>query len=53
MIKERHVGDLGNIKTDEWGNGYYARADEYISLFGEFSVLGRSCVVHAGEDDLG
>ncbi len=24
LVEERHVGDLGNIKTDEWGKGYYA-----------------------------
>lgn len=47
------MGDMGNIKTDEWGNGYYAREDDQISLFGAFTILGRSCVVHAGEDDLG
>lgn len=26
--KERHVGDLGNIKTDERGNGYLALEDD-------------------------
>ena len=53
LDKERHVGDLGNIKTDERGNGYLATEDERISLFGANSVLGRSVVVHQLEDDLG
>ncbi|KRX07326.1 Superoxide dismutase, copper/zinc binding domain [Pseudocohnilembus persalinus] len=53
LDKERHVGDLGNLKTDEKGNAYVAMSDKFISLFGEYSVVGRSCVVHAGEDDLG
>jgi Cu-Zn family superoxide dismutase len=53
MDSERHVGDLGNLKTDEKGNAYLATTDTQIKLFGEDSVVGRSCVVHAGEDDLG
>lgn len=53
LDKERHVGDLGNLKTDEKGVGYMAVSDPYIKLFGDSSVLGRSMVVHESEDDLG
>jgi len=53
LDEERHIGDLGNIKTDERGNGYLAINDKGIGLFGEESVIGRSCVVHEGQDDLG
>uniref|UniRef100_K9K2G1 Superoxide dismutase [Cu-Zn] n=1 Tax=Cryptocaryon irritans TaxID=153251 RepID=K9K2G1_9CILI len=53
LDSERHVGDLGNIKSDGQGNGYLAISDNLIKLFGENSVLGRSCVVHRDEDDLG
>ena len=49
----RHYGDLGNVKTDEKGNGYLAMTDKLITLFGDNSVVGRSVVVHAREDDLG
>jgi Cu-Zn family superoxide dismutase len=49
----RHVGDLGNIQSDENGNGTYEIEDKLISLMGRYSVVGRSCVVHADEDDLG
>ena len=49
----RHVGDLGNVQADSEGNGSYERADQQISLQGPFSVIGRSCVLHAGTDDLG
>ena len=53
MDKERHVGDLGNLKTDERGNAYWATTDPLIRLFGDSSVVGRSVVVHQDEDDLG
>jgi len=51
--EERHVGDLGNLTTDADGNALFKLTDHMISLHGEFSILGRSCVVHAGVDDLG
>ena len=50
---ERHVGDLGNIKTNERGAGFISTTDQLISLFGDYSVVGRSVVIHEGEDDLG
>ncbi len=51
--EERHVGDLGNIVADENGNVETLYEDKLIRLTGEFSVIGRSCVVHESEDDLG
>ncbi|CAD8069792.1 unnamed protein product [Paramecium sonneborni] len=53
LDEKRHIGDLGNIKTDERGNGYLTYEDNQIQLYGEYSILGRSVVVHAGQDDLG
>ncbi|KEF60935.1 superoxide dismutase [Exophiala aquamarina CBS 119918] len=50
---ERHVGDLGNIKTDAQGNAKGSVTDSLIKLIGEQSVLGRTVVSHAGTDDLG
>ncbi|MCJ1409880.1 Superoxide dismutase [Cu-Zn] [Ptychographa xylographoides] len=50
---ERHVGDLGNIKTDAQGNAKGTITDHMIKLIGESSVLGRTIVVHGGTDDLG
>ena len=49
----RHVGDLGNLLSDDQGNAVYERNDNLISLVGKYSVVGRSCVVHEDEDDLG
>ena len=50
---ERHVGDLGNFKTDGQGNAQGSVSDKLIKLIGPESVLGRTIVVHAGTDDLG
>jgi len=50
---ERHVGDLGNFKTDGQGNAQGSVTDKLIKLIGPDSVLGRTIVVHAGTDDLG
>ncbi|KAJ6477371.1 superoxide dismutase [Mycena vitilis] len=50
---ERHVGDLGNIKTDESGSASFKLEDSLISLNGPLSILGRAVVLHAGTDDLG
>jgi Cu-Zn family superoxide dismutase len=51
--EERHVGDLGNVTADENGNVSLELEDKLIKLTGEYSVIGRSCVVHENEDDLG
>jgi superoxide dismutase, Cu-Zn family len=47
---ERHPGDFGNVTADASG-----RVDEWIDVPGLrlADVVGRSVVVHAGEDDLG
>lgn len=50
---ERHVGDLGNFKTDGQGNGKGSVTDNLVKLIGPHSVLGRTVVVHSGTDDLG
>ena len=49
----RHVGDLGNIIADVTSTSSVNIVDSLISLNGPFSILGRSIVIHAGEDDLG
>eukprot|EP00928_Gymnodinium_smaydae_P036453 TRINITY_DN2547_c0_g1_i2.p2 TRINITY_DN2547_c0_g1~~TRINITY_DN2547_c0_g1_i2.p2 ORF type:complete len:183 (-),score=56.50 TRINITY_DN2547_c0_g1_i2:107-655(-) len=51
--EDRHVGDMGNITVDENGNSTGEMTDHLIKLFGEFTVIGRSVMVHADEDDLG
>ena len=50
---ERHVGDLGNVIADYSGRATIDFVDTLIKLRGETSVIGRSIIVHADEDDLG
>lgn len=38
--KERHIGDLGNIKSDEAGNAQFTFEDKLISLNGPLSIVG-------------
>lgn len=40
-----HVGDLGNVYSDERGMINTKIVDHLVSLVGEYSVLGRSFVV--------
>nr|QBI90332.1 sod [Trichoplusia ni single nucleopolyhedrovirus]UPO71180.1 superoxide dismutase [Trichoplusia ni single nucleopolyhedrovirus] len=50
----RHVGDLGNI--DAKSHNCLTRIDKVdsvMSLYGPYSILGRSLVVHTDRDDLG
>jgi Cu-Zn family superoxide dismutase len=51
--EERHIGDLGNVEADEQGDVKLVIVDKLIKLTGEYSVIGRSFVVHDNEDDLG
>ncbi|XP_023335406.1 superoxide dismutase [Cu-Zn] [Eurytemora carolleeae] len=48
----RHAGDLGNV-TAEGGVAKVEISDAMISLSGENSIIGRTMVIHADEDDLG
>ena len=50
----RHVGDLGNVLAGEDGVANYELDDHMIMIYGnENNVIGRSCVVHANQDDCG
>lgn len=40
---DRHVGDLGNFKTDAEGNAVGSTQDKLVKLIGAESVLGVSC----------
>lgn len=50
--KQRHMGDLGNIESNSSGQAQYERVDDYVTLQGEKSIIGRAVIIHSGEDDL-
>jgi len=52
-VDERHVGDLGNIFTDLFGNANYSTYDDIIKLSGDYSIIGRGLIIHADPDDCG
>lgn len=52
--KIRHVGDLGNLITDNNGTCNMKFYDSMIKLSGETqNIIGRSVVIHEKDDDLG
>ena len=51
--KNRHVGDLGNLKADKNGNVNIKMTDNIIKLKGKANIIGRGLIIHADEDDLG
>ena len=52
--KDRHVGDLGNLKTDSNGCARYTIEDNIIKLRGfKANIIGRGLIIHADPDDCG
>ena len=52
--KIRHVGDLGNIITDNKGCVKYKMHDHMIKLRGiKCNIIGRGLIIHEDEDDCG
>jgi len=52
--RERHVGDLGNLETDDEGRVRCTLRDSVIKLRGyRANIVGRGLIIHADEDDGG
>ena len=47
----RHAGDLGAVMTNEKGAGYSAFTNQYIKLYGDNNVYGRSCAIFSEAND--
>jgi Cu-Zn family superoxide dismutase len=53
-MQQRHVGDLGNIHTNNKGEAKYTFYDNIIKLRGNKSnIIGRGLIIHEDEDDCG
>lgn len=53
-MKERHIGDLGNLISNSKGEANYSFYDNMIKLRGnKFNIIGRGLIIHEGEDDCG
>lgn len=52
--QDRHVGDLGNVISDENGKANYIMYDNVIRLSNiELSIIGRGLIIHKDTDDCG
>ena len=51
MDMMRHMGDMGNIEADEQGHAHLDYVDNMMTLEGDNSIIGRSVIIHKGEDD--
>ncbi len=53
-MKNRHVGDLGNITTNAKGEAKYTIYDNIIKLRGsKANIIGRGLIIHEDRDDCG
>ena len=53
-MKNRHVGDLGNLQTNNKGEAKYSFYDDMIKLRGTKSnIIGRGLIIHEDPDDCG
>jgi superoxide dismutase, Cu-Zn family len=52
MDMTRHMGDMGNIEADETGKAHLEYVDPMMTFEGDYSIIGRSIIIHKNEDDL-
>jgi superoxide dismutase, Cu-Zn family len=50
--EQAHIGDMGNVVADDSGQATLDYVDPHMTLDGQNSIVGRSVVVHANQDDL-
>lgn len=51
---DRHVGDLGNLQTNNKGEAKYSFYDDCIKLRGtKANIIGRGLIIHEDPDDCG
>jgi len=47
---EHHVGDLGNIETDNNGHAHLDVVNKDVKFSGKNNIIGRTIIVHADPD---
>jgi len=53
-MRNRHVGDLGNLQTNSKGEAKYRFTDNVIQLRNiKKNIIGRGLIIHADKDDCG
>lgn len=53
-MKDRHIGDLGNLVTNNRGEAKYSFYDNCIKLRGtKANIIGRGLIIHEDKDDCG
>jgi superoxide dismutase, Cu-Zn family len=53
MAGEHHAGDLGNLEADASGKAHLEITLDDVTIGGaESNIVGRTVIVHAGQDDL-
>jgi Cu-Zn family superoxide dismutase len=53
-MKNRHIGDLGNLQTNNKGEAKYSFYDDFIKLRGtKANIIGRGLIIHENPDDCG
>jgi len=53
LSQTRHVGDMGNLRGKEGDLTETSFRDRLISLYGEYTIINRACMIHEKADDLG
>lgn len=50
---DSHAGDLGNVTSDAYGNASFSYISKQLTVDAtSHGVLGKSVIIHSGEDDL-
>ena len=52
-LEKSHAGDLGNVSSNEENISKFYFKTTKITLYGKYSIIGRSIVIHKDEDDNG
>ena len=52
-LESRQMGDMGNVTVGKDGSANFEYYDDTITLFGDFTIVGRACIIKRDADNLG